>query len=318
MAVSLIIGLSLLLQGAPTTGSPIRSLATTLPTLSLITSPASHAAPDDKDMMFVDVAKGYWTYAAVTLLQHHKILLGYPDRFFSGKRVLTRYEFGVAVKRAIDSLIPPPHDTFPGPPGATIEAPGPAGLSPSSEDIKLLRKLALEFKTQLLALGMDWKTADLALQKLQDKELHAEIAASLATYTPKTGNNSLASQDVKRPNWAYDAVQHLAEKKMVMQPDDAKIYTYYEFAVIVKRGLAGLSAAEAMRGSGVDPKSPAPVYMLNDVLELHKLARSFRDQLAQLGVDLKATETMLTLAEEKRITAEETIDARPPVLPVNP
>jgi hypothetical protein len=55
---------------------------------------------------FKDVPAGHWAYQAVTDFQQHNILVGYPDGFFSGKRILTRYEFALAIKRAIEIVAP--------------------------------------------------------------------------------------------------------------------------------------------------------------------------------------------------------------------
>jgi len=56
--------------------------------------------------MFKDVPSDHWAYAAVSDLQQKKILVGYPNGYFQGKRVLTRYEFAVALKRALDAIGP--------------------------------------------------------------------------------------------------------------------------------------------------------------------------------------------------------------------
>lgn len=55
---------------------------------------------------FMDVPTSDWAYRAVTQLQHDGILFGYPAEYFAGKRTLSRYEFAIAIKRAVDSLLP--------------------------------------------------------------------------------------------------------------------------------------------------------------------------------------------------------------------
>ena len=55
--------------------------------------------------MFKDVPSGTWPYVALGELQSARILVGYPDQYFAGKSVLSRYEFAVAVKRGIDALV---------------------------------------------------------------------------------------------------------------------------------------------------------------------------------------------------------------------
>ncbi len=63
----------------------------------------SMAAPSQAQnaKLFQDVPQSHWAYDAVTDLQNRGILLGYPDGYFRGKRPLTRYEFAVALQRAL-------------------------------------------------------------------------------------------------------------------------------------------------------------------------------------------------------------------------
>src|SRR2546423_4627204 len=67
---------------------------------------------------FEDVKPDHWAYQAVTDLQMKGIITGYPDHHFNGQRTLTRYEFAVALKRALDKV-----QTIPGAKGDT----GPQG-----------------------------------------------------------------------------------------------------------------------------------------------------------------------------------------------
>jgi hypothetical protein len=115
-----------------------------------------------KAQTFSDVPADHWAYQAVTDLQAKKILIGYPDGFFKGKRVLTRYEFAVALKRALDSIMGGTGTKGdPGPPGPPGEkgadgAPGPAGppgMTP--EEVQNLMRLTDMFKADLAALGAD-------------------------------------------------------------------------------------------------------------------------------------------------------------------
>src|SRR5437764_10689321 len=79
---------------------------------------------------FEDVKPDHWAYQAVTDLQQKGIITGYPDHHFNGQRTLTRYEFAIALKRALDKIATiqgPKGDTGPaGPAGPAGEA-GPAG-----------------------------------------------------------------------------------------------------------------------------------------------------------------------------------------------
>ena len=53
---------------------------------------------------FKDVPMDHWAYQAVTDLQKQKVLAGYPDGFFNGRRTLPRDEFAVALKRVLENI----------------------------------------------------------------------------------------------------------------------------------------------------------------------------------------------------------------------
>jgi hypothetical protein len=87
----------------------------------------------------------------------------------------------------------------------------------------ILRKLSLEFKPELIAIGRDLKAVDAYLYNLQDKKLHADVADALAAIGPKTADAALAPavsapepadelrifESVSRPSWIYDALKRL-------------------------------------------------------------------------------------------------------------
>lgn len=110
---------------------------------------------------FKDLDQNHWAYQAVDSLQKDGILEGYPDGYFRGKRTLTRYEFAVALKRALDKV--KAGDGKQGPPGETGPAgsPGPAGPpgpegprgAGTEEDLNNLKRLAQEFRNELTSLG---------------------------------------------------------------------------------------------------------------------------------------------------------------------
>lgn len=55
------------------------------------------------DVVFPDVPENHWAYNLVQDLAYKGIVVGYPDGNFSGDRTLTRYEFAVALDRAISA-----------------------------------------------------------------------------------------------------------------------------------------------------------------------------------------------------------------------
>ena len=136
----------------------------------------SFAAQAKADDMFKDVPSDHWAYSAISDLQAKKVLLGYPNGYVQGKRVLTRYEFAVALKRALDAL---PAGGGPagvagpvGPAGAAgangADGPagpaGPAGMVP--EEVAALAKLADTFKAELAQLGTNIKSINSKLDAL--------------------------------------------------------------------------------------------------------------------------------------------------------
>jgi hypothetical protein len=49
--------------------------------------------------LFSDVNPKHWAYASMTALQAQGALQGYPAGYFRGRRILTRYEFALAIDR---------------------------------------------------------------------------------------------------------------------------------------------------------------------------------------------------------------------------
>ncbi|MGQ9807454.1 MAG: S-layer homology domain-containing protein [Armatimonadota bacterium] len=119
------------------------------------------AAPSFAQGPFADVPIDHWAYEAVSQLQDHGIIIGYPDGTFGGKRAMTRYEFAMAISRAIPVIA----DMVPKVSGAT----GPSetqikqwindavkGIKiPEGQDLSNLNKLINEFKDELVQIGVD-------------------------------------------------------------------------------------------------------------------------------------------------------------------
>jgi hypothetical protein len=132
-------------------------LGASLSTLALVWSGAAQAQSP-----FADVKPTHWAYQAVTELQAKGIIKGYPNGYFQGQRTLTRYEFAVALQRALAAI--PPGNSTPGPvgPQGTPGEPGPAGpqgpVGPpgmTPEEVTRLMNLTDMFQRELASLGMD-------------------------------------------------------------------------------------------------------------------------------------------------------------------
>lgn len=116
---------------------------------------------------FQDVPDTHWAYQAVTELQQKGILIGYPDGYFRGKRTLTRYEFAVALQRALAQVMATPGPAGPaGPQGDVGPAgpPGPPGMTP--EEVENLRRLTDEFRNELTSLGANVRDINNRLDQL--------------------------------------------------------------------------------------------------------------------------------------------------------
>jgi len=166
--------------------------------LSLVTAAKAQAPAAD---MFKDVPSDHWAYQAVENLRKAGIVIGYPDGYFRGKRTLTRYEFAVALDRAlaeldkrIKGLPTTPRDITPqkgdkgdkgdkGEPGP----PGPPGVTP--EELANLRRLATEFRDELAALGNNMRAVMARLDQLA-KEI-ADLRARIDRM-PVIGGNVFA------------------------------------------------------------------------------------------------------------------------------
>lgn len=91
------------------------------------------AAPAFAANPFVDVPMNHWAYDALSQLAAKGIIQGYPDGSFKGNQPMTRYEMATAVARAL----------------ATVDMD-----KASKEDVEMLKKLVVEFKDELDALGV--------------------------------------------------------------------------------------------------------------------------------------------------------------------
>jgi len=91
------------------------------------------AAPAFAANPFVDVPMNHWAYDAISQLAAKGIIQGYPDGTYRGNHPMTRYEMSMLVARAL----------------ATVDM-----EKASKEDVEMLKKLVVEFKDELDALGV--------------------------------------------------------------------------------------------------------------------------------------------------------------------
>lgn len=82
---------------------------------------------------FMDVPMNHWAYDAIGQLAARGVLSGYPDGTYKGNQPMTRYEVASAVARAL----------------AVVDM-----TKASKQDVEMLKKLVVEFKDELDALGV--------------------------------------------------------------------------------------------------------------------------------------------------------------------
>ena len=97
------------------------------------------AAPAFAANPFMDVPMNHWAYDAVSQLAARGIVTGYPDGAFKGEWKATRYEMASIVARAL----------------AYVDM-----NKASKEDLELLKRLVVEFKDELDALGVKVEDLD--------------------------------------------------------------------------------------------------------------------------------------------------------------
>ena len=108
------------------------------------------------DPPFPDVPVNHWAYQSLETLQAYNMGFGYPNGTFGGKKVLTRYEFAVAIAR----LLPILNDW-----GDTnyasknilpvLREDRESALAPKVEALDAVRKLVTEFTPELQNIGQD-------------------------------------------------------------------------------------------------------------------------------------------------------------------
>ena len=105
-----------------------------LAVLVAILSIAAVAAPAmSATNPFMDVPMNHWAYDAIGQLAAHNILSGYPDGLYKGKQQTTRYEMASALARAL----------------AVVDM-----TKATKQDVEMLKRLVVEFKDELEALGV--------------------------------------------------------------------------------------------------------------------------------------------------------------------
>lgn len=107
---------------------------------------------------FSDVPASHWAYDAVAQLASRGVISGYPDGTYKGAKPATRYELASAVARAL----------------AVVDM-----EKASKQDVDILKRLAVEFKDELDALGVRVESVDARLSVLERDMSGWSIAGEL-------------------------------------------------------------------------------------------------------------------------------------------
>ncbi|NLI96718.1 MAG: S-layer homology domain-containing protein, partial [Synergistaceae bacterium] len=106
------------------------------------------AAPAFAANPFADVPMNHWAYDAVAQLAASGIVVGYPDGAYKGGQPATRYELAAVVARALAKV--------------DME-------KASKQDLEMLKKLVVEFKSELDALGVKVDKLDARVAVLEER-----------------------------------------------------------------------------------------------------------------------------------------------------
>ncbi|MBQ7196953.1 MAG: S-layer homology domain-containing protein [Synergistaceae bacterium] len=134
-----------------------------LAVLVAVVSIAALAAPAlSATNPFMDVPMNHWAYDAIGQLAAHGILSGYPDGLYKGKQQTTRYEMASALARAL----------------AVVDM-----TKASKQDVEMLKRLVVEFKDELEALGVRVDELDERVAVLEERlggwHIHGVLALDL-------------------------------------------------------------------------------------------------------------------------------------------
>ena len=111
---------------------------------------------------FMDVPMNHWAYDAIGQLAAHGILSGFPDGTYKGQQQTTRYEMASALARSL----------------AVVDM-----TKASKQDVEMLKRLVVEFKDELEALGVRVDELDERVSVLENRlggwHIHGTLVAQI-------------------------------------------------------------------------------------------------------------------------------------------
>lgn len=185
---------------------------------------------------FMDVPQGHWSYDAVGLLASRGIVSGYPDGAFKGAQPATRYEMASVVARAL----------------VTVDA-----EKASKQDLELLKKLVMEFKDELDALGVKVDSLDKRVAVLEENLGGWKLAGRFYFEADFAGG------DQNRTSYTQDGLDNSFQKSqmrfyLTKQIDEnTSFYAEFRGGSESSGGLSGYGDADfLLRNVYVDTKLP--------------------------------------------------------------
>ena len=138
---------------------------------------------------FMDVPMNHWAYDAIGQLAAHGILSGYPDGLYKGRQATTRYEMASALARAL----------------AVVDM-----TKARKQDVEMLKRLVVEFKDELEALGVRVDELDQRVAVLEDRLGGWHIHGALALDVTNKSKNESPNPDTKID---YDDLKLFIERR---------------------------------------------------------------------------------------------------------
>ncbi|MCB0825764.1 MAG: S-layer homology domain-containing protein [Armatimonadetes bacterium] len=204
---------------------------------------------------FPDVPENHWAYTAVGNLKD-KIVFGYPDGFYRGPRVMTRYEFAVAVDKlwkAMQGMFDSTQEQ--------IDALKAGSGSGDNGDIAAMKRQIAALESSVNGMK-GWGTAISDLQKLT-KEFEKDLAAL----------------DVDVEGMKKDMSDMKADiEELMKRSNPVKLGADVDLLVLAGHSIDhefGILPDGLIVGEGRDDYAGVPVGMTRDLSVLHQAAFNF-------------------------------------------
>jgi hypothetical protein len=141
------------------------------------------AAPAFAANPFADVPMNHWAYDAVAQLAASGIVVGYPDGAYKGGQPATRYELAAVVARALAKV--------------DME-------KASKQDLEMLKKLVVEFKSELDALGVKVDKLDARVAVLEERIGGWKFSGNFRFTAKWSSDSDAATPDGSTNAWGVD------------------------------------------------------------------------------------------------------------------